>query len=109
MAAIATTTVELVATTPSRSRRAEAPTRGGKGSYARETVSLFTHRSAEEKEEGKPTDEVRVIRRELIVQLDGVRLVYGVPERGPASKDGVDVFRVGGPVTGIRRLLAGVT
>jgi hypothetical protein len=38
-----------------------------------------------------------VIRREFIVQLDGVRLVDGVPERVPASNDGFDVFRVGGP------------
>jgi len=29
-----------------------------------------------------------------------VRLVDGVPERGPASNSGVDVFRVGGPRTG---------
>jgi hypothetical protein len=48
-------------------------------------------------EEGKPTDEVRVIRREFIVQLDGVRLVDGIPERGPSSNGGFDVFRVGGP------------
>jgi hypothetical protein len=54
---------------------------------------------------GKPTDEIRVIRREFIVQLDGMRLVDGVPERSPASNDGVDVFRVGGPGgDGIRRL-----
>jgi hypothetical protein len=31
------------------------------------------------------------------VQLDGVRLVDGIPERGPSSNDGLDVFRVGGP------------
>jgi hypothetical protein len=41
-----------------------------------------------------------VIRREFIVQLDGVRLVDGVPERGPASNDGFDVFRGGGPTVG---------
>lgn len=38
-----------------------------------------------------------MIRREFIVQLDGVRFVYGVPERGPTGNDGVDVFRGGGP------------
>lgn len=66
----------------------------------------FSHIGQPRKTEGKPTDEVRVIRREFIVQLDGVRLVYGVPERGPASNDGVNVFRVGGPGGGgIRRLV----
>ena len=40
-----------------------------------------------------------MIRREFIVQLDGVRLVDGVPERGPAGNDGFDVFRGGGPGT----------
>ena len=34
------------------------------------------------------------------MQLDGVRLVDGVPERGPASNDGFDVFRGGGPMMG---------
>jgi hypothetical protein len=38
-----------------------------------------------------------VIRREFVVQLDGVRLVDGVPERVPTSNDGFDVSRVGGP------------
>ena len=47
---------------------------------------------------GKRTDEVGVVRRQFVVQLDGVRLVDGVPERGPASNNGVYVFRVGGPV-----------
>lgn len=42
------------------------------------------------------TDEVGVIRREFVVQLDGVRLVDGVPERGSASNNRVDVFRAGG-------------
>jgi hypothetical protein len=83
----------------------------------RETFTTFPHRwSAKEREEGKPTDEVRVIRREFIVQLDGVRLVDGVPERVPASNDGFDVFRVGSPGVGVgrdtrgppTRLLAGV-
>jgi hypothetical protein len=53
-----------------------------------------------------------VIRREFIVQLDGMRLVDGVPERSPASNDGVDVFRGGGPGMGLNgtglALLAGV-
>jgi len=46
------------------------------------------------------TDEVGVIRREFVVQLDGVRLVDGVPKRSPASDNGVDVFRVGIPGKG---------
>jgi hypothetical protein len=46
------------------------------------------------------TDEVGVIRREFVVQLDGVRLVDGVPKRSPASDNGVDVFRVGSPGMG---------
>jgi hypothetical protein len=37
-----------------------------------------------------------VIRRQFVVQLHGVRLVDGVPERGPASNNRVDVFRAGG-------------
>ena len=59
-----------------------------------------------------------MIRREFIVQLDGVGLVDGVPERGPASNDGFDVFRGSGPMVGkglgrngtgpTTRLLAGV-
>lgn len=69
----------------------------------RETFTTFPHRSAKEREEGKPTDEVRVIRREFIAQLDGVRLVNGVPERVPASDDGFDVFRVGSPGVGVKR------
>ena len=59
----------------------------------------FAYRSGEREREGgggRLTDEVRVIRREFVVQLDGVRLVDGVPERGPASNDRVDVFRAGG-------------
>lgn len=44
----------------------------------------------------KRTDEVGVIRRQFVVQLHGVRLVDGVPERGPASNNRVDVFRAGG-------------
>ncbi len=60
----------------------------------------FPHRSQpKRKQEGEPTDEVGVIRREFIVQLDGVRFVDGVPERGPASNNGVYVFRIGGPET----------
>jgi hypothetical protein len=46
---------------------------------------------------GTRTNEVGVIRPEFVVQLDGVRLVDGVPQRLPARDDGVDVFRVGGP------------
>jgi hypothetical protein len=37
-----------------------------------------------------------VIRRQFVVQLHGVRLVDGVPERGPASNNRVDVFRASG-------------
>ena len=40
-----------------------------------------------------------MIRREFVVQLDGVRLVDGAPERIPASNNRVDVFRAGGSGT----------
>ena len=49
-----------------------------------------------------------MIRREFIVQLDGVRLVDGVPERVPAGNDGFDVFRVGGPGGGLGQDTRGV-
>ena len=67
----------------------------------RETVDMhFPRRSVKEGRGKNLTDEIRMIRREFIVQLDGVRLVDGVPERGPASNDGFDVFRGSGPMVG---------
>jgi hypothetical protein len=63
------------------------------------SLSTIGHSTRENRRVNEPTDEVGVIRREFIVQLDGVRFVDGVPERGPASNNGVDVFRIGGPET----------
>ena len=57
---------------------------------------LLLHRSAK----GGRTDQVGVVRRQFIVQLDGVWLVDGIPERLSASDDAVDVFRVGIPGKG---------
>jgi hypothetical protein len=43
------------------------------------------------------THKIGVVRRQFIVQLDGVRLVDGVPQCLPASDNRVDAFRVGSP------------
>ncbi len=66
---------------------------GGHG--RRDTVHL-PHRSGGKGRKGR-TDQVGVVRREFLVQLDVVRLVDGIPERLPASDDVVDVFRVDSP------------
>ena len=75
----------------------------GKSLCARLGPFAFSHiGQLGKRRRGGPTDEVWVIGREFIVQFDGVRLVDGVPERGPASNNGVDVFRDGRPEDGIR-------
>ena len=53
--------------------------------------------------QGKRTDQVGVIRPQFVVQFGGVRFVDGVPERRPASDNGLYVFWVGSPGTGHRR------
>jgi hypothetical protein len=65
---------------------------------------LLLHRSAKGGGGGGRTDQVGVVRRQFIVQLDGVRLIDGIPERLSASDDAVDVFRVGIPEERQRRV-----
>lgn len=60
-------------------------------------------RLEERRRQGKRTDQVGVIRLQFVVQFGGVRFVDGVPERHPASDNGLYVFWVGSPGTGHRR------
>jgi hypothetical protein len=75
-------------------------TRGAEREREREKEDAQVPTFGKGEERGcRRTDEVGVIRREFVVQLDGVRLVDGAPERIPASNNRVDVFRAGGSGT----------
>jgi hypothetical protein len=67
------------------------------GGHGRRDAVHFPHRSGGGKGRKGRTDQVGVVRREFLMQLDGVRLVDRIPERLPASDDVVDVFRVDSP------------